>query len=104
MYYLLPVESILTAGVCMKEIISTMMSKGQITIPAGIRAKLAIAAGDTLTFVIQDDGKIELRAPLYPTIASLRGVAGSLANPLEWEEMRAITREDQAKAAHTADQ
>src|SRR5260221_359026 len=88
----------------MKEIVSTMTSKGQVTIPAEIRKRLGIAAGDKLTFVIEDEGKIELRAPIYPTVASLRGAAGSLANPLEWDEIRAIAREDQAKAAHPTDQ
>jgi antitoxin PrlF len=87
----------------MKEIISTITSKGQVTIPAEIREKLRLSAGDKLTFVIEDEGKIELRAPIYPTVASLRGAAGSLAKPLEWDEMRAIAREDQAKAAHTPD-
>jgi len=87
----------------MKEIVSTMTSKGQVTIPAEIRAKLHLTAGDKLTFVIEDEGKIELRAPIYPTVASLRGAAGSLAKPLEWDEMRAIAHEDQAKAARTPD-
>jgi antitoxin PrlF len=87
----------------MKEILSTMTSKGQITVPAEIRKKLGITVGDKLAFVIEDEGKIELRAPIYPTVASLRGAAGSLAKPLEWDEMRAIAHEDQARAAHTPD-
>lgn len=88
----------------MKEIVSTMTSKGQVTIPAEIRKRLDIAAGDKLMFVIEDEGKIELRVPTYPTVASLRGAAGSLAKPRGWDEIRAIVREDQAKAAHTPDQ
>ncbi|MDQ6604405.1 MAG: AbrB/MazE/SpoVT family DNA-binding domain-containing protein [Chloroflexota bacterium] len=76
-----------------------MTSKGQVTIPAEVRKRLGITAGDKLTFVIEDEGKIELRAPIYPTVASLRGAAGSLATPLSWDEMRAIAREDQANAA-----
>ena len=86
----------------MKEIVSTMTSKGQVTIPAEVRKQLGIATGDKITFVIEDAGKIELRAPIYPTVASLRGAAGSLAEPLSWEEMRAIAREDQANAAHSS--
>ncbi len=86
----------------MKEIISTMTSKGQVTIPAEVRKQLGIKAGDKLTFVIEEEGKIELRAPIYPTVASLRGAAGSLAKPQSWDEMRAIAREDQANAAHTS--
>ncbi|MHB8645361.1 MAG: AbrB/MazE/SpoVT family DNA-binding domain-containing protein [Thermomicrobiales bacterium] len=80
-----------------------MTSKGQVTIPAEIRKQLQIKAGDKLTFVIEDKGKIELRAPIYPTVASLRGAAGSLAKPASWDEMRTIAREDQANAAHPFD-
>ncbi len=76
-----------------------MTSKGQVTIPAEVRKRLGITAGDKLTFVIEDEGKIALRAPIYPTDASLRGAAGSLATPLSWDETRAIAREDQANAA-----
>jgi antitoxin PrlF len=86
----------------MKEIVATVTSKGQITLPIEIRKKLRLSTGDAVTFVITDEGKIELRAPIYPTVASLRGAAGSLATPLSWEEMRAIAREDQANAAHSS--
>ena len=86
----------------MKEIISTVTSKGQVTIPAEVRKQLGIARGDKVTFVIEDEGRIELRAPVYPTVASLRGAAGSLAKPHSWDEMRAIAREDQANAVRTA--
>ncbi len=80
----------------MKEITATVTSKGHVTIPVAIRERLGINAGGMLAFVIEDDGKIELRAPTYPTIASLLGAAGSLATPLSWDEMRAIAREDRA--------
>lgn len=83
----------------MKEIISTMTSKGQVTVPAAVRKQLGIKAGDKLSFVIEEEGKIELRAPIYPTVASLRGAAGSLATSLSWGKMRAIAREDQVNAA-----
>lgn len=82
----------------MKESISTMTRKGQVTIPAEIGKKRDITAGDTVSFVIEDEGKIELRAPTYPTIASVRGAAGSLAKSLSWDDMRAIAHEDQANA------
>lgn len=48
----------------MKEIISTMTSKGQVTLPAEIRKRLGLTAGDKLSFVIEDEGRIELRAPI----------------------------------------
>ena len=78
----------------MKELISTVTSKGQITIPVELRKYLDISEGDKLSFVIQDDGSVRLAAPRYRNIASLRGLAGTLAQPLTWEEMVETARED----------
>jgi AbrB family looped-hinge helix DNA binding protein len=41
----------------MKEIVSTVTSKGQVTIPAEVRRHLGVAQGDKLSFVISDGGK-----------------------------------------------
>lgn len=78
----------------MREIVSTVTSKGQITIPAEIRKKLQLDKGDKLSFVMTDAGSIELRVPAYSTIASLAGAAGSLEQPMDWEDMRDLARED----------
>jgi antitoxin PrlF len=78
----------------MREIVSTVTSKGQITIPAEIRKRLQLDKGDKLLFVITDAGSIELRVPSYSTIASLAGAAGSLEQPMEWQDMRDLARED----------
>ena len=86
----------------MKEIIVTMTNKGRVTIPAEIRRRFGIGAGAKLIFVIEDDDRIELRVPTYATVASLQGAAGSLKQPLSWEEMRALAREDQANAVMRA--
>lgn len=87
----------------MREIVSTMTSKGQITVPIEVRRKLGISAGDKVVFVIGDEGNVELHAPIYPTVASLSGAAGCLKQPLSWEEMRAIIREEQANAVQAPD-
>ena len=78
----------------MKEIISTITSKGQVTIPAEIRKYLGIATNEEIAFVIDDDGVVRLRVPRYPTIASLRGAAGRLNKPLSWQEIQKIAHED----------
>lgn len=78
----------------MREIVSTVTSKGQITIPVEIRKRLHLDQGDKLSFVITDAGSIELHVPARPTIASLAGAAGSLEQPMEWEDMRDLARED----------
>lgn len=80
----------------MKEIVSTVTSKGQITIPVELRKYLDIREGDKLSFVIEDDGSVRVASPRYRNIASLRGVAGTLERPLTWEEMIETAREDRA--------
>ncbi len=84
----------------MKEIISTITSKGQVTIPAEVRKYLGVATNEQIVFVIDDEGSVRLRVPRYPTIASLRGAAGSLKKALSWREIQRIAYEDRFKAKH----
>jgi antitoxin PrlF len=78
----------------MKEIISTVTRKGQVTIPASVRKHLGIKTNDKIAFVIDQEGAVRLRVPRYTDIASLRGAAGSLSKPLSWQQMREIAQED----------
>ena len=78
----------------MKEIISTVTSKGQVTIPAEVRKYLGIRTNDKIGFVIDDEGVVRLRVLRYPTIASLKGAAGRLDKPLSWQEIQKIAHED----------
>ncbi len=78
----------------MKEIVSTITSKGQVTIPREVRRHLGLQTGDKLSFVLEEDGSVALQVPTYATIASLAGAAGSLPEPRTWEEVREIARED----------
>ncbi len=81
----------------MREIASTLSSKGQITIPAEVRKFLGVEQGDKLSFVIEDEGVVRLVAPRYRSIKDLAGAAGSLKKPMSWEQMREIAREDHVK-------
>jgi AbrB family looped-hinge helix DNA binding protein len=82
----------------MKEIVSTITSKGQVTIPVEVRRYLGVGTNDKVAFVIGDEGEVQLKAPRYSTIASLRGAAGSLKKPLAKEEVLEIAH-DEAIAA-----
>jgi antitoxin PrlF len=84
----------------MKEIISTITSKGQVTIPAEVRRHLGVAQGDKLSFVIPDAGAVELHVPKYPTVASLRGRSAELSENLTFHEMKEIAYEDRLAAKH----
>jgi AbrB family looped-hinge helix DNA binding protein len=87
-----------TSDDAMKEILSTISSKGQITVPAEVRRHLGVGLHDKVAFVIEDKGSVRLTAPHYPAVASLAGAAGSLEKPLSWPEMRRIAREDRLSA------
>jgi AbrB family looped-hinge helix DNA binding protein len=82
----------------MKEIVSTVTSKGQVTIPAEVREYLGIKTNDKIAFVIDQEGIVRLRVPRYPNIASLRGAAGSLQKPVSWQQMQRIANEDRFAA------
>ncbi len=82
----------------MKEIVSTVTSKGQVTIPAEVREYLGIKTNDKIVFVIDQEGIVRLRVPRYPNIASLRGAAGRLQKPVSWQQMQRIAYEDRFAA------
>jgi len=78
----------------MKESVTTITSKGQITLPAAIRRHLGLHTGDKVSFVIEDSGNVMLKVPKYPNVASLAGAAGKLDRPMDMKEMLEIARED----------
>lgn len=53
--------------------ISTLTSKGQLTLPQAIRTRLNVHAGDTVDFVIEPDGTIVVRAG-RSDVTALRGL------------------------------
>lgn len=83
----------------MKEILATVTARGQVTAPAEVRRLLGTKTGDKLAFVIdENERRVTLAVPHYPDVASLRGAAGSLPEPVPWEQMREIAREDRTEA------
>jgi AbrB family looped-hinge helix DNA binding protein len=53
---------------------STVTSKGQVTIPKQVRDALRIGVGDRVSFVVRDDGVVELR----PETVDLHELYGSM--------------------------
>ncbi len=78
----------------MKQILATITSKGQVTIPVEVRRHLGLKQGDKVVFVLEPEGRVRLMAPKYPTIESLRGIAGTLPRPMSWQEVKDTARED----------
>lgn len=77
-----------------QEVISTITSKGQITLPLVIRRHLGVDYNGKVAFVVEPSGDIKVKNIKYPDIQSLRGVAGALKKPLLFKEMRQIAEED----------
>jgi antitoxin PrlF len=95
-------EYVLTTRDNVREIVSTVTSKGQVTIPAEVRKLLGIRTNDKISFVIEDEGTVRLKAPQYPDIASVVGAAGKLKEPLTWQEMKEIAQEDRIEEEATS--
>lgn len=83
----------------MKEMLSTVTSKGQVTIPAEIRRLLGIGRGDKVIFIVEDD-QVRLtgaRSVVERTAGALR--TGQPA--LTAEELRKVA--EKAIAEETAE-
>ena len=65
---------------------ATMTSKGQITVPAEVRAKLGLRAGVKIDFVVTAGGEVVLR-PRTADIRLLRGMLPYKGPPVSIEDM-----------------
>jgi AbrB family looped-hinge helix DNA binding protein len=64
----------------------TITSKGQVTIPATVRASLGVAAGDRVEFVQVEPGRFELIA-VTQSVTALKGIIRKLATAVTIEAM-----------------
>lgn len=70
---------------------ATITSKGQITIPAAVRAALGVEAGDRVEFIQSESGHFEIVALTQP-VTALKGLIRKPAEPVTVEAMNeAIT-------------
>lgn len=76
---------------------ATMTSKGQITIPAIVRAALGVEAGDRVEFVQIEPGRFELVAATQ-SVTALKGLVRKLASPVSIAAMNAAIASRGAKA------
>lgn len=67
---------------------ATISSKGQITIPAPVRAALHVGAGDRVEFVEIGPGRYEFIA-VTRSLSELKGMFGEPAKAVSIEEMNA---------------
>lgn len=76
---------------------ATLTSKGQITIPAAVRAALGVEAGDRVEFVQVEPGRFELVAGTR-SVKALKGIVRKPAVPVTIAAMNAAIAAHGAKA------
>jgi antitoxin PrlF len=67
---------------------ANLTSKGQITIPAKVRAALGVDTGDRVEFVEVAPGRFEVIAVTRP-VTALKGMFGTTRRTISIEEMNA---------------
>jgi AbrB family looped-hinge helix DNA binding protein len=77
---------------------ATVTSKGQITIPATVRAALGVEAGDRLEFVEVSKGRFEVIASTQ-SVTALKGLIPRRTTPVTIEAMNAAIAERATAAA-----
>lgn len=71
--------------------ISTITSKGQITLPKALRERLHLEAGDRVEFILGDDGRIEI-IPVTAPLTRLKGMVPQPDRPVSLTEMERAIR------------
>ena len=77
---------------------ATITSKGQITIPAGVRQALKVSSGDRVEFIEIEPGRYEFLAATH-SITELKGLFGKPAKAVSIGQMnQAIARRGAGQA------
>lgn len=70
--------------------VTTITSKGQVTLPAAARRQLGLKPGAKLEVLVTEDGRLEM-IPLSESVQALKGMVPKPVKPLSLEDMaRAI--------------
>lgn len=67
--------------------ITTITSKGQLTIPKKLRTLLNLHPGNRVEFIIDEDGTVKM-IPIKSTIKELKGMTGKAEKTVTLEEMQ----------------
>lgn len=80
----------------MKEHLSSVSPKGQITIPAEIRRVLGVKPKDKVAFRVEN-GRVEITPAASPLEESYMAIP-ALTPPRSWKEIEQLVAEEQAEA------
>jgi len=78
---------------------ATMTSKGQVTIPAEVRQRMGLGAGDRVEFVELDTGGFAIK-PAIDDVRSLKGLLRKPGQPVSVDDMNAAIRQRVAAGHH----
>ncbi len=81
----------------MRSVVSTITTKGQVTIPAEIRRHLGVGEHDQVAFVIEGD-QVRLE-PVDFTLESAYGSVEPLTRPEDFAALTNLAKEERAKRA-----
>jgi antitoxin PrlF len=81
----------------MRSVVSTISTKGQVTIPAEIRRHLGVGDHDQVAFVIENN-QVRLQ-PVEFTLASAYGSVEPTSHPEDFETVTSKAKEERAKRA-----
>lgn len=79
------------------DLAAKVTSKGQVTIPKGVRDALGIAEGDEVVFRVEGHRAILARIPHLLDLAGVIEVPAAKRG-IGWDEIRTRTRRDRAEA------
>jgi AbrB family looped-hinge helix DNA binding protein len=77
--------------------VAKLTSKGQLVIPQAIRQYLHLQQGDSVDFIIQDDGEVVVR-PATRDVRDLKNILPKPKKAVSLEEMDRAVRESAGKA------
>ena len=75
---------------------ATVTSKGQITVPMGIRMHLQVGKGDRIEFLIGSDGQVTL-VPATADVKKLKGMVGKPDKPVSVGDMNRVIEAEGGK-------
>ncbi|MBI2323121.1 MAG: AbrB/MazE/SpoVT family DNA-binding domain-containing protein [Chloroflexi bacterium] len=81
----------------MKEVLSSVSPKGQVTLPVEIRRALGIKPKDKVAFRLER-GKVEITTVPSPLQESYQAIP-ALEPPRSWQEIEALVAEERAQDA-----
>jgi AbrB family looped-hinge helix DNA binding protein len=76
---------------------ATVTAKGQVTIPASVRAALGLDTGSRVEFIETGEGQFAI-VPVTASVEALRGLLRKPSKPVSIDDMNAAIAEQGAKA------